>query len=140
MAKSLGDRIRRAREAAGFPNRTRFAELIEVDRNTVGRWEAGRGLPDAQNVEAISRVCAVSADWLLRGQADEAASAVLAEWRRTRGQHASDAAMIYLESLPTAGREVTATFYDLSLIAHEQGLSVAEAAEAARVTEVESAR
>jgi transcriptional regulator with XRE-family HTH domain len=133
-AAALGARIRRVRETSGY-NQTRFAELIEADRNTVGRWERGDGLPDALNIEAISRVCGVSADWLLRGVPPSQAAETFKEWRESpHGRAASQEALLFLETLPLGVWTPSRTFYDLALLAFEQGLSQEEAIDAARVT------
>jgi transcriptional regulator with XRE-family HTH domain len=133
-AEEIGARIRRVRELSGY-NATRFAELIEADRNTVGRWERGAGLPDALNVEAISRVCRVSADWLLRGEASPQVAAVFTAWRSKRTD-VDERAQLFLETLPLRDWIPTPVFYDLALLAYQQGLTQDEAIDAARVTEM----
>ena len=101
----------------------------------MGRWERGDGLPDALNIEAISRVCGVSADWLLRGVPPSQASEVFARWRASpRGMTASEVALLFLETLPLGSWTPSLVFYDLALLAFEQGLSQEEAVDAARVT------
>ena len=47
-----------------------FAEKLEVSRQAVSRWENETALPDAQNILRISRLFAVSADYLLNDDYD----------------------------------------------------------------------
>ena len=63
---TLQDRIRKAREYAGFKQAT-LAEKIPVARNTVGRWENGTFLPSNVDLHRIAEVTQVSAEWLIYG-------------------------------------------------------------------------
>lgn len=51
-----------------------FAEKLDVSRQAISRWENGTALPDAQNILRISKLCRVTADYLLNddyeGEAD----------------------------------------------------------------------
>lgn len=42
-----------------------FAEKLDVSRQAISRWENGTALPDAQNILRISKLCRVTADYLL---------------------------------------------------------------------------
>ena len=42
-----------------------FAELINVSRSAVAKWETGNGLPDISNLKSISEVFSISIDSLL---------------------------------------------------------------------------
>lgn len=42
-----------------------LAEKMEVSRQAVSRWESGTTLPDASNIVQLSKIFAVSADYLL---------------------------------------------------------------------------
>lgn len=100
------------------------------------RWERGEVVPDIFGLESVARVARVSADWLLRGSVPSRHAEALAEWRKTpRGATASSAAYALLETLPLAGYEPKPAFFDLVLMAIEQGLSPESAVLAARFTE-----
>jgi transcriptional regulator with XRE-family HTH domain len=60
---SLGERIRKAREDLGL-SQQQFAELLDVDRKTVGNWESGRNQPRYGDLMLIASVADVSLEWL----------------------------------------------------------------------------
>jgi len=134
--RAIGARIGAARAAAGYgANASAFARAIGVAPNTVYRWESGEIVPDVWRLESISRVCRVTMDYIVRGEAAPSATEALEAWRATpRGQTASPAALAFLRSVPLAGYVASPAFFDLLLLAYEQGLSPEEAATAARVT------
>ena len=61
---SLGNRIRLARERAGY-TQEKVAERIGVSRSAVSRWEQGEIEPKVQNLVAIAALLSVSTDYLL---------------------------------------------------------------------------
>lgn len=68
MSKTLGDRIKRAREERGW-NQQRLADAVGVSRSAVSQWESGetKGLkPD--NLIAVAEVLRVTVPWLVRGE------------------------------------------------------------------------
>lgn len=132
----IGERIQRARVAAGYTVAAEFARACGVQPNTLYRWERGDIAPDIFRLESIGRAARVSTDWLLRGAPPVAASRVLAAWKASaRGASARPAAIAFLEALPLEGYEPSFMFYDLALLAFEQGLSPEAAALAAKFTE-----
>lgn len=60
---SLGERIRKAREDLDL-SQFQFADLLDVDRKTVGNWEAGRNQPRYGDLMLIASVSDVSLEWL----------------------------------------------------------------------------
>ena len=48
-----------------------LAEKLDVSRQAISRWELGSALPDVNNIRQLSRVFAVSADYLLNDDEDE---------------------------------------------------------------------
>ena len=60
----LGDKILMLRKKEGM-SQEQLAEKLDVSRQAVSRWELGSALPDANNIRQLSRVFAVSADYLL---------------------------------------------------------------------------
>lgn len=61
---SLGNRIRLARERAGY-TQEKVAEKVGVSRSAVSRWEQGEIEPKVQNLVAIAALLNVSTDYLL---------------------------------------------------------------------------
>ena len=61
---TLGEKLKDARKNAGM-SQEQMAEKLFVSRAAVAKWEAGKGLPDVENLKAISRLLDVSIDSLL---------------------------------------------------------------------------
>ncbi|MBE6758986.1 MAG: helix-turn-helix domain-containing protein [Ruminococcaceae bacterium] len=61
---TLADKLREARKNAGL-TQNELAEKLCVSRQAITKWETGKGLPDIDNLRAISRVLNVSVDFLL---------------------------------------------------------------------------
>jgi transcriptional regulator with XRE-family HTH domain len=61
---TLGDRIRHARRRA-LLTREDVASAVEVDADTVARWERGETEPRASQLLALARACDVDAAAIL---------------------------------------------------------------------------
>lgn len=59
----------------------RLAELLNVSRQTISRWESGETLPSADNLMRLSRVLGVSVDYLMGNAPMEPKVAAAAEER-----------------------------------------------------------
>ena len=66
----LGDKILMLRKKEGM-SQEQLAEKLDVSRQAISRWELGSALPDVNNIRQLSRVFAVSADYLLNDDEDE---------------------------------------------------------------------
>ena len=66
----LGDKILMLRKKEGL-SQEQLAEKLDVSRQAISRWESGSALPDASNIRQLSKVFAVSADYLLNDDMDE---------------------------------------------------------------------
>ncbi|MCD7890686.1 MAG: helix-turn-helix domain-containing protein [Ruminococcus sp.] len=53
-----------------------MASKLCVSRAAVAKWESGRGMPDVENLKAISELLDVSVDYLLDGTEDVSVSVV----------------------------------------------------------------
>lgn len=62
--KSLGNRIKQARIHAGF-TQEQLAEMLNLSRGTIARYELGEIEPKLQNLAAIASALHVSADYLM---------------------------------------------------------------------------
>lgn len=75
VEESLGDRIREARGRIRMPRGQRMtqgelAAAVEVERNTVSRWENGDVQPrEPMQLLRLARVLRVPTDWLIGGSA-----------------------------------------------------------------------
>lgn len=63
-SKVLGERIRQCR---GNASREEFGTQLQLHPNTVGKFERGESMPDAQCLILISEIGKRSAQWLLTG-------------------------------------------------------------------------
>lgn len=63
----IGDRMRKARESAGF-DRQRFAATVGIHRDTIMRNEEGRTKPKRSTLIAVAWATGVRLEWLESGQ------------------------------------------------------------------------
>ena len=61
---TFAERLKQARKATGISQET-LAEKLGVSRQAVTKWETGRGIPDVENIIAISNLFDISVDDLL---------------------------------------------------------------------------
>lgn len=61
---TLGKKLREARKNAGM-TQEQFADKIMVSRPAIAKWESDKGIPDIENLKAISKVLDVSIDYLV---------------------------------------------------------------------------
>lgn len=61
---TFGENIKEARKSAGY-SQEQLAKVLAVSRSAIAKWEADKGLPDINNLKAISQVLNVSIDYLL---------------------------------------------------------------------------
>lgn len=61
---TLGEKIKSARTGAGL-TQEQMANKLMVSRQAVTKWEADKGIPDIENLKAISSLLGVSIDYLL---------------------------------------------------------------------------
>lgn len=61
---TFGEKLRNARIEADL-SQEQLAEQISVSRSAVAKWETDKGLPDIENIKAVSRLLDVSIDSLL---------------------------------------------------------------------------
>jgi transcriptional regulator with XRE-family HTH domain len=66
LAMEIGDRIRRARKAAGLSQRE-LASAIGVTHGTVGQWESHGKRPTRDNLQKVAKATLTSFDELARG-------------------------------------------------------------------------
>jgi transcriptional regulator with XRE-family HTH domain len=150
IPETIGNRIRRAREAAGYKTLRSFAEAIrrlggptvKTHEITVGAWEKDKQTPDSDHLELVARVTHTSVDWILRG--DESAGpslpSVLAEFFAREAPEAGAEARRWMiaavEHLPPS-RRADRRFLRLVWLAYEglPDLPPSEGARAAVFTE-----
>ena len=61
---SFGQRLRTARESAGF-TQEKLAERLDISRTAVARWEYNDTEPKLRNLVGIAEILNVSTDFLL---------------------------------------------------------------------------
>jgi len=78
MTKTLGQRIRAARDAVGHTVGVAFAEKIGVKPHTLWRYENGQIQPSAKVLLKIAQTCGVSMESLLEAKKKRGRSATKA--------------------------------------------------------------
>lgn len=68
MEMTLGEKLKSARKRAGL-TQEQLAEKLLVSRQAITKWEADRGMPDVENLKALSQLFGVSIDNLLDPEA-----------------------------------------------------------------------
>lgn len=61
---TIGEKIKEARKSAGL-TQEQIAEKLMVSRQAITKWESDKGIPDVDNLKAISSLLNVSIDYLL---------------------------------------------------------------------------
>lgn len=61
---TVGEKLKEARKKAGL-SQEQFAEKLSVSRSAVAKWETNKGMPDVENLQAISKLLNASIDYLL---------------------------------------------------------------------------
>ncbi|KRB58492.1 transcriptional regulator [Rhizobium sp. Root708] len=64
----LGQRLTAVREAAGYPHRKQFAELLGIHAETLGGYERGDSNPDIDFLAFYKQKFSVNLDWLIAGE------------------------------------------------------------------------
>ncbi len=66
---TLGEKIKTARKNAGL-TQEQMAEKLMISRPAITKWETDKGIPDVENLKAISKLLDVSLDYLLNDGVD----------------------------------------------------------------------
>ncbi len=66
---TLGEKIKTARKNAGL-TQEQMAEKLMISRPAITKWESDKGIPDIENLKAISKLLDVSLDYLLNDGED----------------------------------------------------------------------
>ena len=75
---TLGKKLQLLRKARGM-SQEQLAEVLNVSRQAVSKWELDSTLPDTANVVALSKIFGVTTDYLLVAENEETGHAVFAE-------------------------------------------------------------
>ena len=67
---TFGEKLQRLRAQAGL-SQDQLAELLDVSRQAVSKWERSEAMPEAEKLVRISRQFGVSTDYLLLEEAEE---------------------------------------------------------------------
>lgn len=103
---TFSEKLLRLRRQAGL-SQEELAEKLQVSRQAISRWELGTAMPDAPNLLTLSRLFAVSADYLLRDEwesdqhAVPAAKPALTEEQKRNNRAAALALLLALSALAT---------------------------------------
>jgi transcriptional regulator with XRE-family HTH domain len=61
---TIGEKIKEARKSVGL-TQEQIAEKLMVSRQAITKWESDRGIPDIDNLKAISSLLNISIDYLV---------------------------------------------------------------------------
>lgn len=61
---TLGEKIKEARKQSGL-SQEQLSEKLGISRSAVAKWETDKGIPDVENLKALSKLLGVSIDYLL---------------------------------------------------------------------------
>ncbi|MGN1126555.1 MAG: helix-turn-helix domain-containing protein [Ruminococcus sp.] len=61
---TLGEKIKSARKQSCL-SQEQLSEKLGISRSAVAKWETDKGIPDIENLKALSRLLGVSIDYLL---------------------------------------------------------------------------
>lgn len=61
---TFGGKLKSARKSAGL-TQEQLAEKLLVSRQAIAKWEAGKGMPDIENLKLLSKRLNISIDYLL---------------------------------------------------------------------------
>jgi len=64
---ACGARLRRVRNALGFPIRRAFAKALQVDENTLQKWENGAALVPPAFTQRLKELWQISHDYIYGG-------------------------------------------------------------------------
>lgn len=71
---SIAERLKDLRKEAGY-SQEQVAELLNVSRQAVSKWESAQGYPDIENIIKLAQMYEVSTDYLLLGEESPALTA-----------------------------------------------------------------
>ena len=61
---TLGQKLKEIRKKFGL-SQEQLAEIMNVSRQAITKWETDAGLPDTENLKELSRIFGISIDYLL---------------------------------------------------------------------------
>ncbi len=61
---TLGEKLKEARKQVGL-SQEQLSEKLGISRSAVAKWETDKGIPDVDNLKALSQLLNVSIDYLL---------------------------------------------------------------------------
>lgn len=66
---TLGEKLKEARKQAGL-SQEQLSEKLGISRSAVAKWEIDKGIPDIENLKALSGLLGVSIDYLVNNGED----------------------------------------------------------------------
>lgn len=67
---NIAEKIKTARNQAGL-SQQELADRLHVSRSAVAKWEAGKGLPDIENLKSISKLFGMTLDELVDDEEED---------------------------------------------------------------------
>lgn len=85
---TLGERIKKYRHVEGL-SQDELAERLNVSRQAITKWENDNGVPDIDNLIALSRLMEITLDELVMGEKEENVSIITQEVTYQRKQNSN---------------------------------------------------
>lgn len=79
---NIAERLKDLRKEAGY-SQEQVAELLNVSRQAVSKWESAQGYPDIENIVKLAQMYEISTDYLLLGKEPPARNAAEADISET---------------------------------------------------------
>lgn len=85
---TLGERIKKYRRMEGL-SQDLLAEKLNVSRQAITKWENDNGVPDIDNLIALSKLMGISLDELVMGENEESFSVIKKEVTNQRNENSA---------------------------------------------------
>jgi len=99
---TVGEKITKIRKENNL-TQEQFAEIMQVSRQSVSKWELNTVYPDTEKLIRISKLFNCSLDYLLKDEIDNIDENLLAESERARLQKIRASVLTYLSFPPIFG-------------------------------------
>lgn len=101
---TLGEKLQKLRRERGL-SQDRLAELLEVSRQAVSKWERDEAVPETEKVIRLSEIFSVSIDYLLKDRPEPAREtrrtaepdffSQVADWFKRKGYYLGYAVIVW---------------------------------------------
>ena len=109
---TLGQKLKEIRKRLGL-SQEQLAEIINVSRQAITKWENDAGIPDISNLQELSKVFGLTVDYLLNAQNNLPALIMKKELDKEKY---GDGSFSYSSSTEEIIKEYEEIYFDLNLM------------------------